>query len=89
MVLLVLSDILPTIVILKYLNLVELTSLPFTGRDKAMIALPSYASTQNTFMYPEINRLIDSQSDWPNVTRPGQIVLVDSVSWEKITLFSE
>lgn len=69
MVLLVLSDILPTIVILKYLNLVELTSLPFTGRDKA---------TQNTFMYPEINRLIDSQSDWPNVTRPGQIVLVDS-----------
>lgn len=75
MVLLVLSDILPTIVILKYLNLVvELTSLPFTGRDKAMIA----SSTQNTFMYPEINRLIDSQSDWPNVTRPGQIVLVDS-----------
>lgn len=75
MVLLVLSDILPTIVILKYLNLVvELTSLPFTGRDKAMIALPSIY----TFMYPEINRLTDSQSDWPNVTRPGQIVLVDS-----------
>lgn len=78
MVLLVLSDILPTIVILKYLNLVvELTSLPFTGRDKSndrvTINMPL-----NTFMYPEINRLIDSQSDWPNVTRPGQIVLVDS-----------
>lgn len=39
MVFLVLFDILFIIVILKYLNLVELISLLFIGRDKVMIVL--------------------------------------------------